>query len=94
MQEPTTDIVHDSGRSRFVTTVDGVQAAAEYHLDGSVMVVDHTEVPEALGGRGIAGALVRAAFEHARREGWAVRAACPYAAAWARRHPEVSVLSG
>ncbi|HEX7769455.1 MAG TPA: GNAT family N-acetyltransferase, partial [Dokdonella sp.] len=56
-------------------------------LRDGIMVIDHTEVPPAVGGRGIAGQLVRAAFETARRAGWRVHPACSYAAAWIQRHP-------
>ena len=45
-------------------------------------------MPQAIGGRGVAGALVRAAFEHAGANGLRVRPLCSYAAAWAQRHPE------
>jgi len=44
-------------------------------------------------GRGIAGQLTRAAFEHAKAQGWTVRPECSYAAAWAERHPEYSDLT-
>jgi predicted GNAT family acetyltransferase len=47
-----------------------------------------------VGGRGIASALVQAAMEVARAEGWKVVPACSYAAAWMRRHPEYRDLLG
>jgi predicted GNAT family acetyltransferase len=52
----------------------------------------HTYVPPSLEGRGIAGALVRAALEHARTAGWRVQPACSYVAAYMRRHPETADL--
>ena len=65
-----------------------------YHLEGKGMVITHTGVPDAIGGRGIAGELVRAAFEYAKSQGWHVRPACSYAAAWVERHPEYNQLLG
>ena len=47
-----------------------------------------------VGGRGIAGALTRAAFEHARVQDLHVRPACSYAAGWVDRHPEYGDLLG
>lgn len=76
----------------FVTRVDGYDARIDYRRDAGQMVITHTRVPDAIGGRGIAGQLTRAAFEHAKAEGWTVRPECSYAAAWAERHPEYSEL--
>lgn len=90
--EATLAIDHDSAASRFTTTVDGHQGYVEYARHGDVLVITHTEVPPEIGGRGIAGKLVRAAFEHARDHGWNVRTVCSYAAAWVRRHPEFAGL--
>jgi len=83
-------IKHDG--HRFVASVDGVQARLHYRLEGERMVITHTAVPEAIAGRGVAGQLTRAAFEHARAKGWKVRPACAYAAGWAERHPEYGAL--
>jgi hypothetical protein len=52
----------------------------------------HTEVPEAFGGRGLGGELLRAALEHARGAGVRVVAFCPYAKVWLGRHPEYAEL--
>lgn len=86
-QEPS-HVSHDPAAHRFTVTVDGVDGVVDYHREGAVMVLTHTTVPAAIGGRGIAGQLVKAAFDHARSQGWKVRPACTYAAAWAKRHPE------
>ncbi len=88
------DIRHEPDHPRFATNVDGVEAVLDYHREGDFMVITHTGVPDAIGGRGVAGQLTRAAFEHARAEGWSVRPACSYAAGWAERHPEYSQLLG
>ena len=52
----------------------------------------HTGVPEAIGGRGVAAELTRAALELAHSQGWTVRPLCSYAAAYLRRHPEFANL--
>ena len=85
-------ISHDAGDQRFVAEVDGHTAALDYRMNGQTLEITHTRVPEAIGGRGIAGALVQAAFEHARAHGLRVRTLCSYAAAWADRHPAVHDL--
>lgn len=87
-------IEHDAGAHRFQTTVDGQRAVLDYELDDAVMVITHTGVPEAIGGRGIAAALTRFALEHARVAGWKVVPACAYAAAFMQRHGEYADLLG
>jgi predicted GNAT family acetyltransferase len=48
----------------------------------------HTEVPDALGGRGVGGQLVRAALERAVRTGGTIAPGCRYARAWLEKHPD------
>ncbi len=86
------DIQHDRAAHRFQTVVDGVQCVLDYSLDSAVMMITHTEVPAEVGGRGIASALVQAALDTARDEGWQVVPACSYAAAWIQRHPAYADL--
>ncbi|MGN6514120.1 MAG: GNAT family N-acetyltransferase [Lysobacteraceae bacterium] len=85
-------IQHQPERGRFAATVDGHEAELEYRRGEGVLAITHTGVPSAIGGRGIAGALVQAALDFARREGLRVRPACEYAAAWIERHPEYADL--
>jgi predicted GNAT family acetyltransferase len=85
-------IAHDENAHRFATTVDGVQAHLDYELAAGTMTITHTIVPPEIGGRGIAGQLVEAAFAAARAQGWKVSAQCSYAAAWAQKHPDVQDL--
>jgi predicted GNAT family acetyltransferase len=86
------EIVHDAAAHRFSVAVEGHHGELDYTLRDGVMVITHTEVPPAIGGRGVAAALTRTALATARREGWKVLPACSYAAAFIRRHPEFSDL--
>ncbi|MFP7721358.1 GNAT family N-acetyltransferase [Lysobacter sp. A3-1-A15] len=92
MSEQDLSIQHDSDVHRFAATVEGERAYIDYRLDGGVMTLTHTWVPDAIGGRGIAGKLVKRALEHARAEGLRVDPACSYADSWMRRHPDVDDL--
>lgn len=85
-------IDHQPDRDRFATTIDGHEAELDYRREGDVLVITHTGVPAAIGGRGIAGALVQAAVEYARSAALRVRPACSYAANWMERHPEAADL--
>jgi predicted GNAT family acetyltransferase len=93
------DIVDDERSHRFVARADGHEAELVYRRDGNRLVVEHTEVPEELGGRGLGGKLVAAAIEDARARGLAVEVECPFARDWIERHPDrvagvVVVLTG
>ncbi|KUR77427.1 acetyltransferase [Novosphingobium sp. Fuku2-ISO-50] len=74
----------------FVATVPGEAATGQltYSMRGSVMVADHTLVPAAIGGRGVAGRLVDALIAHARDKGLTIEPQCSYVAAAFKRHPE------
>ena len=86
------NIHHDSGARRFTTQVDGHEAELIYRLQDLRMTIDHTGVPDAIGGRGIAGELVKAALDYARAEGLRVVPACSYSAAYIQRHPQYADL--
>jgi predicted GNAT family acetyltransferase len=87
-------IRHDRAAHRFLTEVEGAQCALDYHLASTVMTITHTGVPSEVGGRGIASALVQAALDVARAEGWKVVPACSYAVVWMQRHPDYLDLLG
>lgn len=55
---------------------------------GAVRVADHTLVPQAIGGRGVAARLVEALVADAREQGFRIDPQCSYVEAAFRRHPE------
>ncbi len=60
----------------------------------SMIIIDHTGVPDALRGQGIGEKLVARAVSDAREQGFRIFPLCPFAAAQFRRHPDYSdVLS-
>jgi predicted GNAT family acetyltransferase len=85
-------IVHNTEARRFETAVAGTLARADYRMDGNIMRLVHTEVPPEVEGQGIAGALVRAALDYARRQHLHVVPACSYVRDYVRRHPETHDL--
>jgi uncharacterized protein len=76
--------------SRFELEQDGQLAFLLYRLRGNRLVLVHTEVPEALGGRGLGGRLVRAGVDRAAREGRTLVPLCPFARSWLERHPDAA----
>ena len=91
-EESAAPVVHNTAARRFEVVVDGQTAESKYLLAGGKMIIEHTEVPEALEGRGIAGRIVRTALDWARSQNLKVIPICPYAKAWIGRHPEYQDL--
>ena len=85
-------IRHRPEASRFELALDEGLAMCVYRRQGDVLLMTHTEVPPACGGRGLAAALVRCALDWARTEGLRVQPQCSYVAAYMRRHPETRDL--
>jgi predicted GNAT family acetyltransferase len=54
----------------------------------SLIIIDHTGVPEALRGQHIGEALVQRGVEDARREGRKILPLCPFAKAQIARHKD------
>jgi len=92
MTDTLPEIRHNAAARRFEVAVDDALARVDYQLAGGVMRLYHTEVPPALEGRGIAGAMVKAALAHARAEGLRVEPACSYVRAYMKRHPDTHDL--
>ncbi|MGB3406576.1 MAG: GNAT family N-acetyltransferase [Jannaschia sp.] len=86
-----TEIRREDGQSggRWVMAVDGHTAEMTYsRLGETKLIVDHTEVPEALRGQGVGLLLAERMIADARAEGLRVIALCPFVRAQARKHPE------
>jgi predicted GNAT family acetyltransferase len=82
------NIFNNGQRQQFQTEIDGQLASLEYRLHEGRIVLMHTEVPPALGGRGIGSALVEYALNYARTHHLPVKIYCPFVAAYVRRHSE------
>ena len=84
------EITDNEAESRFVYQDGGAEAELLYHLNGTRLVLIHTEVPDALSGRGLGGRLVRAAVDRARRQGLTIVPWCPFARRWLQEHEDVA----
>ena len=83
-------VSHDNEGQRFVATMPGgTEAVLQYgYFTDGVLNLEHTEVPAAARGQGLADALIRAALAYVREQGLAVMATCPFAQRWLAAHPE------
>ena len=86
-------IRHEPHASRFVAEIDGQTAYITYReRDGGILELDHTYVPQALRGGGIASQLTAHALDYARERGARVVPSCPFVAAYIDRHPKYREL--
>ncbi|MCQ8781963.1 GNAT family N-acetyltransferase [Mangrovibrevibacter kandeliae] len=89
------EIHHEAhgGRGRFASGGGEETAEMTYHMRGETVVVfDHTFVPPALRGRGLAEQLVAAGVEWAKAEGLRIVPQCSYVAALFQRRPDYRAL--
>lgn len=72
----------------FDTEVNGYRAFVKFKVYEGCLDIRQTVVPKAIGGRGIAAALVKEAYDYAQRQHLRCVATCSYAVVWLERHPE------
>ncbi|MBB4614340.1 GNAT family N-acetyltransferase [Novosphingobium taihuense] len=90
MADVTITHLDQGARGEYHAKVEGSEAIGRltYQRQGDVVVADHTLVPTEIGGRGVAGELVKALIADARKFGFKIEPQCSYVEAAFRRHPE------
>lgn len=89
MDSPTPTHAPGGHKGAFVIDRDGRRLATmTYSLAGDIVIIDHTEVDDALRGTGAGVRLVAAAVEWARAENRRVIPLCPFARSVFDRKPE------
>ena len=88
-----TDAVrNNTAEHRYELTVEGHIAATYYKIADGVITFVHTEVPDALAGRGVGSKLVKGALDQVRSQGLKVVAQCPFVKAYIEKHAEYADL--
>ena len=82
------NILHEPQNSTFKLNLDGYLAYVTYLVKDKKLDIDHTLVPQQIGGRGVASQLVKATYDYAIEQGLYPTASCSYAIAWLKRYPE------
>jgi predicted GNAT family acetyltransferase len=82
------DVRNNKEKARYELEVDGHLAIAEYRLRPGRISFTHTEVPDALAGRGVGKRLVKAALDDVRAQGLKVVPICPFVKHYIDTHPE------
>lgn len=79
----------DPGRHRFVILVDGEPGGlALYKIHDDRVIITHSEVDPKFQGLGVGGELARQTLDLLRERGAKVVTACPFFAAYVRKHHE------
>lgn len=81
-------IIDNVAEHRFEARLGQDVAFAEYRMEAGRMELPHTVVPDAFAGKGVASALARHAFDHARARSLTVIPTCSFMAGWVKKHPE------
>jgi predicted GNAT family acetyltransferase len=83
-------------RGEYSATIDGHKAEMTYsRTSPSLIIIDHTGVPDALRGKGVGQALAAHAIDEARKGGWKIIPLCPFFKAQTLRHPDwADVIKG
>jgi predicted GNAT family acetyltransferase len=93
--EDTEDIrlSKNEAAGRYELHLDGRRVGlADFYRRADVVVIPHTETSPEFGGRGLASKLVRFCLDDIREQGLQVEPACPFVAAYIRKHPEYADL--
>ncbi|MEM9234890.1 MAG: GNAT family N-acetyltransferase [Pseudomonadota bacterium] len=89
MTDPEIHREETDSKGRYWLRVDGHVAEMTYSRMGeSTIIIDHTEVPDALRGTGLGKKLVERGVLDARAEGKKIVPLCPYAKAQIAKTPE------
>ena len=81
-------VTDNADKQQYELSVDGRLAISQYRRRGDEITFLHTEVPQALEGKGVGSALVRSELDDARAKGLTVVPLCPFVRAFIGRHPE------
>ncbi len=88
----TDDVRNNTDENRYELTVEGHLAATYYRIADGVITFVHTEVPDALAGRGVGSKLVKGALDQVRAAGLKVVPQCPFVRAYIEKHPDYADL--
>lgn len=87
------DVIDNKEAQRFEIHLDGEVAFEDYKMFTTEagepgIAYLHTDVPDSLGGRGVASALVKFILDDAAAKGLKVKPICPFVKAYIDKHPE------
>lgn len=74
---------------RYIARLEGTEAEMTFsRASPTLVIIDHTGVPDSLRGKGVGQALALHAVEAARAGGWKIIPLCPFFKGQAQRNPD------
>ena len=86
------ELVHNAATCQYEYHIDGHLARVVYKEENGVLHLTNTFVPKELGGRGIAGALVKDVMDDIEKRTLKMKPGCSYIVAYVEKHPECKKL--
>lgn len=87
----TIELEQSGSKGRYVALVEGREGEAELTFSvasDTLVIADHTGVPETMRGTGIGLAMVERLVADAREKGFRIMPLCPFVNAQRKKHPE------
>ena len=81
-------LIHNEAECQYEYHIEGHLARVVYEDKEGVLHLTHTFVPKELGGRGIAGALVKDVMEDIEKRSLRMKPGCSYIVAYVEKHPK------
>lgn len=89
----TNELILNEDKKRFELQVEGHTAFIEYILTKeNVMYLTHTEVPKALGGKGIGTQIVELTLNYLKAHNYKLAPMCPFVAKYLVKNPDWQTL--
>ena len=82
------DVIDNAAKAQFELHTEGASAIIAYTRTGDIFSLDHTEVPDALAGRGIGSAIVKGTLDLLQARNQKIRVRCSFIAKYIEKHPE------
>lgn len=86
------ELIHNEAACQYEYHIEGHLARVVYKDEDGVLNLTNTFVPKELGGRGIAGALVKDVMEDIEKRNCKMKPGCSYIVAYVEKHPECKKL--
>ena len=91
MGNPTITREEGETKGRYMARVDGIDAEAELtysRASPTLIIADHTEVPDVFRGQGMGRQLLTRMVEDARKDKFKIFVLCPFVNAERKKHPD------
>jgi predicted GNAT family acetyltransferase len=87
------ELINNTAKNRLELHIDGYVAFEDYKIQDDYISYLHTEVPAALGGKGVGSTLAKMILDYAAEQHLKVKPFCPFIKAYIDKHPDYQANS-